>query len=82
MKRKEGWRSIAYRQRVPRTSVSFDVVKDTPEAIRYITVIYPVKDTVSFPKIKAKFLNKKFDEEGVRVEVSVNGKKRRLEARL
>lgn len=78
LREKEGWRSIAYRQREPRTAVSFDVEKTSPEAVRYITVIYPVKDAASAPVFKAKFLNKAFNEKGVQIEVSVNGKKRRL----
>ncbi|MFV0588686.1 heparin-sulfate lyase HepC [Bacteroides reticulotermitis] len=75
---KEGWRSIAYRQRVPRTAVSFNIDKNTPDAVRYITIIYPVKDTKTSPTFKAKFLNKAYDENGVRIEVSINGKKRQL----
>lgn len=82
LKEKEGWRSIAYRQRVPRTAVSFNIDKNTPDAVRYITIIYPTKDTKNFPTLKAKFLNKTFDEKGVKVEVSVDGKKRRLESQL
>lgn len=78
LREKEGWRSIAYRQRQPRTAVSFDVEKTSPQAVRYITVVYPVKDAASAPALKAKFLHKGFDEKGVQVEVSVNGKKRRL----
>lgn len=74
----EGWRSIAYRQRVPRTSVSFDAVKKSADPVRYITIIYPVKDTSAYPSLHAKFINKGFDEKGVKIEVSVNGKKRRL----
>ncbi|GAE86536.1 heparin-sulfate lyase HepC [Bacteroides reticulotermitis] len=79
---KEGWRSIAYRQRVPRTAVSFNIDKNTPDAVRYITIIYPVKDTKTSPTFKAKFLNKAYDENGVRIEVSINGKKRQLAYRL
>lgn len=75
---KEGWRSIAYRQRVPRTAVSFNIDKNTPDAVRYITIIYPVKDTMTSPTFRAKFLNKAYDENGVRIEVSINGKKRQL----
>lgn len=81
-RQKEGWRSIAYRQRVPRTSVSFDVNKNSSEPVRYITVIYPTKDSSLLPIFKAKFLNKTFDEKAVKVEVSVNGKKRQLEFHL
>lgn len=82
LKEKEGWRSIAYRQRVPRTAVSFDVEKTGSEPVRYITIIYPMKDNTSFPSFKAKFLNKTFDEKGVKVEIVVNGKKRQLGCQL
>ena len=82
MREKEGWRSTAYRVRVPRTSVSFDVDKKDSEAVRYITIIYPSKNAVFFPAFKAKFLNKKFDENGVKIEISVDGKKRQLEYKL
>lgn len=79
LKEKEGWRSVAYRQRVPRTAVSFNIDKKTSDAVRYITIIYPANNTMTCPTFKAKFLNKSYDEKGVRAEVSVNGKKRRLE---
>ena len=83
LKETEGWRSVAYRQRVPRTSLSFDVNKENSEtAVRYITVVYPVKDTAAYPALKAKFRNKGFDEQGVEVEVSINGKARRFVSRL
>lgn len=82
LKEKEGWRSIAYRQRTPRTSVSFDVEKTGKEPVRYITVIYPVKGNAPYPALNAKFLKKNFDENGVEVEVSVNGKKNKLIARF
>lgn len=82
LKEKEGWRSVAYRQRVPRTAVSFNIDKKTSDAVRYITIIYLANNTMTCPTFKAKFLNKSYDEKGVRVEVSVNGKKRRLECSL
>lgn len=82
LKEKEGWRSRSYRQREPRTAVSFDVDKKSPEAVRYITVIYPTADAAKAPEFKAKFKNKKFDEKGVKVEVSIDGKKRQLETQL
>ena len=82
MKEKEGWRSTAYRLRVPRTTVSFDIDKKDSDAVRYITILYPSKNTASFPIFKAKFLNKAFDENGVKIEISVGGKKRQLEYKL
>lgn len=74
----EGWRSTAYRVRVPRTSVAVDVKKTDAKAVRYITLIYPAKDAVDFPVFRAKFLNETFNENGVQVEVTVNGKKRKF----
>ena len=58
------------------------VDKKDSEAVRYITIIYPSKNAASFPAFKAKFLNKKFDENGVKIEISVDGKKRQLEYKL
>lgn len=78
LREKEGWRSIAYRQREPRTSVSFDVVKETSKPVRYVTVIYPSKHS-DFPVVKARFINKEYDEHHVGVEVSINGEKHILE---
>ena len=78
MKEKEGWRSTAYRLRVPRTAVSFDAVKADSAPVRYITVIYPVEDTSSAPGLKAKFLGGPSGENGMEIQISVNGKKRRI----
>lgn len=70
LRAEEGWRSTAYRQRVARTSVAFDTNKDDAEAVRYITVIYPVKDVAAYPVLEAKFLNKSYDEKGLRSKSS------------
>ena len=73
MKKEPGWCSTAYRKRYKRMNVSFNVRKDGEEAVRYITVIYPVKKSADAPKFDAKFKNKAFDENGLEVEVKVNG---------
>lgn len=78
LQKKEGWRSIAYRQRTPRTSVSFDIEKKNGNAVRYITIICPMKNRTGMPSAKAKFLNKATEENCVRVEIELNGKKRNL----
>ncbi|MGN0036826.1 MAG: heparin-sulfate lyase HepC [Bacteroidaceae bacterium] len=70
----EGWRSTAYRKKVERTAVAFHAPKTTNEAVRYITVIYPVNDG-QMPAIKASFKNKKFDENGLNVQVKVGKQK-------
>ena len=82
MKKEPGWCSTAYRKRYKRMNVSFNVKKDGEEAVRYITVIYPVKKSADAPKFDAKFKNKAFDENGLEVEVKVNGKKQSLKYKL
>ena len=82
MKKEPGWCSTAYRKRYKRMNVSFNVKKDGEEAVRYITVIYPVKKSADAPKFAAKFKNKAFDENGLEVEVKVNGKKQSLKYNL
>ena len=82
MKKEEGWLSTAYRKKVKRMNVSFNVRKDGEDAVRYITIIYPVKDSADAPEMSAKFKNRKFDENGLEIEVKVGGKKRTLEYAL
>jgi heparan-sulfate lyase len=78
-KQAEGWRSTEYRQRVERTSVSFDVEKTASDAaVRYITVIVPIKSAAMAPKIEARFINAAYNPQSVDVEVIVGGKKRLL----
>ena len=78
LKEEEGWRSTAYRKRVERTALSFNINKKDATAARFITIIYPLADKTKAPKLTAKFKNKKFDESSVDVEVKVNGKKQIL----
>lgn len=82
MKKEEGWMSTAYRKKVKRMNVSFNVRKEGEDAVRYITVICPVKDSADAPAISAKFKNKKFSENGLEVEVKVDGKKQILKYSL
>lgn len=78
----EGWRSTAYRKRVPRKAVTLDVEKKGKDAVRYISVIYPVKNADNAPKLHASFSNKHFQENGVEVTVMIGGKKFNLAANL
>ena len=82
LREREGWRSVAYRKRVPRTAVAFDVEKKDSKPIRYITVITPSKSNTAYPDIKAKFVNKAFNENGVKVKVTVDGKTKVLESNI
>ena len=82
MKKEPGWCSTAYRKRYKRMNVSFNVKKDSEDAVRYITVICPIKNSADAPKLSAKFKNKTFNENGLEVEVKVNGKKQSLNYKL
>lgn len=82
MKKEEGWQSTDYRKKMKRMNVSFNARKSDETPVRYITVIYPVKNTQDAPKISAAFKNKKFNEQSLEVEVKINGKKRILKYNL
>lgn len=82
MKKEPGWCSTAYRNRFKRMNVSFNVKKDSDEAVRYITIISPVKKSADAPVMSAQFKNKAFDEKGLEIEVKVNGKKQSLKYKL
>lgn len=81
MKKEPGWCSTDYRKRFKRMNVSFNVKKDGSEPVRYITVICPVKNSADAPAIDAKF-KKNFNENGLELEVKVNGKKQTLKYSL
>ena len=82
LKKEEGWRSTTYRKRVERTAVAFNVNKDTAKPVRYITVIYPAKNSNIMPELSARFENKSFDEHALKLTVFVGGKKRDLKYQL
>ena len=81
MKKEEGWASTAYRKKFKRMNVSFNVKKEN-DAVRYITIIYPMKDSADAPAMSAKFKTKKFDGKNLEVEVKVGGKKQSLKYTL
>lgn len=82
LKEEEGWRSVAYRQRVERTALSFNTPKASDRAARFITVIYPFADKEAIPTLSARFNANQWSPTGVSVEVKVNGKKRTLATKL
>jgi heparan-sulfate lyase len=45
-------------------------------------VITPSKSNTAYPDIKAKFVNKAFNENGVKVKVTVDGKTKVLESNI
>ena len=82
LEEEEGWQATLYLVREKRTAVAFNTEKKDDTPVRYITVIYPTKDIQSAPKMEARFLNEQFDENGLKVEVSLDGKKKTLEYHL
>ena len=66
----------------PVAGITYIQVKDSEDAVRYITVICPIKNSADAPKLSAKFKNKAFNENGLEVEVKVNGKKQSLNYKL
>ena len=82
LKEEEGWYSTAYHQRTKRTALSFNTEKKEKETVRFITVIYPVKEKKDFPDITASFNSINQEQNTMEIEVTVNGKKQSLKYQL
>lgn len=82
LKQEEGWRSPAYRKRVPRASVSVDAEKNDAAPVRYITVIYPAENASEYPVIRADFPAETVETNRVRVTLLINGKKQTFACRF
>lgn len=80
MEEEEGWYSTSYRHRTKRPAFAFNVEKTNEETVRYITVIYPIKDINRKVDISAEFKAKA--KNGIELEVGINGKKRILKCQL
>ena len=78
MKKEPGWISTAYNKKVQRMNVSFNVKKLDSPSVRYITVIYPKEKAGKEPALSAKFLNKEFSEDGLKIQVKVGKEKKRV----
>ncbi len=82
MKKEPGWQSSAYKKKVQRMHMSFNVKKSGNEPVRYVTVIHP-KETSGYETISAKFTDKGFSNSGMSLEVKVGkGKKVKLGYKL
>lgn len=79
---KEGWQSVKYNEKTRRTSVSFDINKNSEIPVRYITVVYPVKSTAEYPEIDAKFTDGGYSDGKIGVEVSIGRDKKKIECML
>lgn len=80
MKEEKGWYSTAYRKRMERTAVAFNMNKKDGKTVHYITAIYPFKEAGSVPEISAKLIGQ--EQDTLTVEVKVDGKKRTLSYKL
>jgi heparan-sulfate lyase len=78
MTEEEGWVSYAYRQKARRAAFAFVARKGDDAPVRFITVIYPVKDARSAPEISASFQNGESSDRKLKISVLINGKKREL----
>lgn len=82
MVEEEGWISYKSKERFPRKAFSFDVEKKDSSPVRYITVIMPYDKPNQMPEIKASFGSKEFSESGLKIRITVNGKKTNLTYQL
>lgn len=82
LEEEEGWQATLYLVREKRTAVSFNVEKKDEAPVRYITVIYPTEDCGNAPEMSARFVNPQYDENSLKVEVTLDGKKQVLGYKL
>ena len=82
LEEEEGWQATLYLVREKRTAVSFDVMKKDNTPVRYITVIYPTEDCDNAPEMSARFVNPQYDENSLKVEVTLDGVKKVLDYKL
>lgn len=74
----EGWMSTAYRKKEKRPAFAYQTLKESDDAVRFITVIYPT-DKANI-KVKADFNSKKTEDSKVDVTVQIDKKKYALQA--
>jgi len=82
MAEQEGWVSYEYRQRAPRKAFSFSTEKRGDQPVRFITVIYPVKNRSEEPQIEFNVNQQGFSSNGLNLDISVNGRSYRLAYQL
>ncbi|NDW09640.1 heparin-sulfate lyase HepC [Dysgonomonas sp. 520] len=82
MKDEEGWMSTDYRKKEERPAFAFNVDKKAGQNVRYVTVIYPVADRTSAPKMKAAIKSSATDMSKMNVEVKIGGKTYNLAYKL
>lgn len=78
MKKEKGWISTSYMKKAQRMDVSFNVRKQDSTPVRYITVIYPKVEAGKEPAMKARFIDKGFHENGLKIQVKVGKDKKRI----
>lgn len=76
LEKEEGWYSTAYRKRMERTAVSFNLDKKDDTPVRYVTAIYPIEKKEDTPEIFVNIVDEK--QNTLTLEVEINGKKRIL----
>lgn len=76
LEEEEGWYSVAYRQRTKRPAVAFKAFKKDKKTMRFITVIYPIKEKDDEPTILARFIDSAHNTDEIKIEIKLNGKKK------
>ncbi|MDR0419786.1 MAG: heparinase II/III family protein [Prevotellaceae bacterium] len=74
MKMEEGWVSRAYMKRDERPAFVFETNKKDSNPVRFVTVIYPVEDSASSPKIQVGFDKNTFSDKILNLKVNVDKK--------
>ena len=82
MEETESWVSYEYLKKNKRKAFVCNVEKKNETAIRFITVILPVKDALAVSEIKAVFDDPNFNEKALNVSVELANKKYKLAYKL
>jgi len=82
MEEEEGWVSYQSKQKSARKAFAFNTEKQTNVAVRYITVILPVKNFKDAPEIKASFDAPSFNEKGLQISVQIGSENYKLNYQL
>lgn len=82
MVEEEGWISHSYLQKNKRPAFGFESSKNKENSVRFITVIVPIAEEKSAPKISATFDKKNFNEKSLDITVKLGKATHKLGYRL
>lgn len=82
MKMEEGWVSRAYMKRDERPAFVFETNKKDSNPVQFVTIIFPVKDNATSPKVQVSFDKKTFGDKSLNLKIKVDGKTHTLSYQL